>query len=119
MPIVILICLVGIVATIYVSTKIIAPITNRIFASIWNDNEVVSADTIKRIKELYMDGEVPIETAVMMASTETGVDRGEILKALGASSPNDVAHIMRGGRASFLFRLARTMDKNRKKGTRA
>ena len=63
-----------------------------------------------------MDGDVPEETAVLMASTEKGIADRQLLDLLGAISPSDLKAMM-SGKSSSLRLVGRELEKRLKKGT--
>lgn len=83
---------VGVLALIY-----IAPVFNKWLSYVWEDpSEKQRLELVKRIKELHVDGNVPAETSVLMASKEMGADEAATLKMLGKLSPSDIKAVLTG-----------------------
>jgi len=77
MPIVFFWVVVFIIAMSYV----LSPILNRFFSMIWSEEErpMVKKETQDRLNELFIDGDVPDETGLIMAAKEQGVEEEELL----------------------------------------
>lgn len=59
----------------------LAPWLNKeVFSRIWSEEtkQVIAREAIDRIKELCIDGNVPEETAVLMAAKEHGLDTHQL-----------------------------------------
>ena len=88
----------------------LAPWLNKeVFSKIWSEESkpMIAREAIDRIKELCIDGDVPAETAVLMASKEHGLDERqllsnfdvadakELIRMLSAKNPNWMAMMMK------------------------
>ena len=74
----------------------IGPKLNKMFSWIWREEEhpLVKRETQERLKELFVDGTVPNETALIMAAKEQGVEEEQLLAFYGAMNANDLRNIV-------------------------
>lgn len=101
----------------YLSVIYVLPVTNRLFSLIWEDpTERQRKKILKRIKELYVDGNIPEETAILMAAKEYNTTEREVLETIGAVSVGDVVK-MATGKMSPLGYFFDGLERNFKKGT--
>lgn len=113
-----LIMAVGSAVTVYVMVKYLCPFTNRFFALIWREPDIEKNDIAERIKALYVDGDVPEETALMMASVESGQSKESILGAFNAANAIDLANIIKKKPREFNTILSQLMESGYKKNMR-
>ena len=84
---------------IFAMVVLIPPI-NAMFALIWEDpRERQRRMVLKRLKELHVDGNVPAETAVLMASQEISATEADLRAAAGLFSASEIKSVLRGERS--------------------
>ena len=99
------------------SVVYIIPYTNKLFGLIWTDpREENRRKIIKRIKELTIDGDVPEETAVLMAAKEQNIDEENLMEVLGVMSPSEVRGLFTGKRG-MIQAFTSALDNALKSGT--
>lgn len=91
--------------------------SNKIFSCIWSEQEV-NNDVKKRLKELYVDSDVPEETGLLIASQEQKMKEEELLRAFGALDANDLSNIIKKNPRDTLTKLISVVEKKRMKNTR-
>jgi hypothetical protein len=98
------------IALLYFTFSTIAPALNRMFAMVWSEDTQIKSEAVDRIKELYVNGELPEESALLMASVETGESESNILAAFNAMDAEDLAKIIRGKPRSMPLRALSVME---------
>lgn len=95
---------------------VLAPLTNKLFAYIWSEDEtpVVQKETKERLDELFVDSDVPEETAVLMTAVEQNIDEKKVLEMFGAMNAKDLKNIM-ASKNSGVMRVLGILDKASKK----
>lgn len=84
---------------IFAMVVLIPPI-NAMFALIWEDpRERQRHMVLKRLKELHVDGDVPAETAVLMASQENNITEEQLKAAVGMFSASEIKSVLLGQRS--------------------
>jgi hypothetical protein len=111
-----LIVIPGMLMTVWFMAKYVCPRTNKFFALIWNERDDEKLAVAARIKELYVDGDVPEETALMMAAAESGQSKESILNAFDAVDASDLAKIMRQKPRTAMNIMTQMLDNGYKKG---
>ena len=100
----------------------LTPAVNKMFSYIWEDPSNKQRQIIaNRIKELHVDGNVPEETAVMLAGQELNVDEQQILDELGAMRPSDLRGIVTGNKSWFkmiMDNMGRSLQSGTSRGRR-
>lgn len=80
----------------------LTPVFNRFFSLLWEDpTERERRKILKRLQELHVDGNVPEETAVLMASSEFHTSVENVLEAVGVLSIGEVKGILTGRRGGL------------------
>jgi hypothetical protein len=115
MAIIGLLCFAGFVYTIYVMNKYTCPWANKFFSMIYNENHTDRMEVVQRIKDLYVDGDVPAESALLMAATESGKSEKEILNAFGAMNAIDLMDRIKGNPRGALALLRDLLESGYKK----
>ena len=83
----------------------LAPWLNKeVFSRIWSeeDRPMVAREAIDRIKELCIDGNVPEETAILMAAKEHGLNERQLLNSFSADDAKDLIRILSGKKPNYL-----------------
>lgn len=95
----------------------VLPVTNKMFSLLWEDpQERQRRKILKRLKELCVDGTIPEETAVLLASAERQSSEEHLLDVIGALSSSDVRGVLLGKR-SALGVLTHELERAVKRGT--
>lgn len=105
-----------VLATVYLMVKYVCPFTNRFFAMVWNERDDDKQAVLEKIQKLYVDGDVPEETALMMASTESGQSRESILNAFNTTSAVDLANIIRKRSRNAMLVISQLLESGYKRG---
>ena len=80
----------------------VVPVVNNGFSCIWEDPiQKQRKEGILRLKELHINGEVPEETAVLMAAKELNTTEEELLKVLGTFSARDLRGVITGKKSGL------------------
>lgn len=80
----------------------LVPIFNRLFSYIWEDgSDRQRAEALKRLKELYVDGEIPEEVAVLLASNEISATEKEFRKMVDVMGPDDLTALVTGKKSTL------------------
>ena len=96
----------------------VVPVTNKIFSKIWMDPSARQKEELRqRIKELYVNGEIPREVSTMMAAAERNVTEEELMEVAELVSINDFKALA-SGRKSVLGVLSSGIERAIKKGAR-
>jgi hypothetical protein len=104
-------------ASMWIAVVYLTPVTNRILGLIWEDpTERRRKKILKRLRELHVDGNIPEETAVLMAAKEYNASEQAILDVVGAVDARDVAKLVTG-RMSPLGFLLHGFDRALRKGS--
>ena len=73
-----------------------------VFSRIWSEERpVVAREAIDRIKELCIDGDIPEETAVLMAAQEQNLTEQEMLVAFSAKDAKELVAILTNKKSGF------------------
>lgn len=84
------------------SIMYLVPIFNRLFSYIWEDNsDRQRAEALKRLKDLYVDGELPEEVAVLLASSEMSATEKEFRKMVDVMGPADLTALVTGKKSAL------------------
>ena len=89
-----------------------APWLNKnFFSKIWREETrpVVAREVIDRLKELCVDGDVPAETAVLMAAQENDVSEETMLAAFNADDAQELIKILSSKKPNFVPMLLKKM----------
>ena len=79
---------------------------------IWEpETNKVRKETVKRLRELYVDQDIPAETAVLMTTSEEGITEEELYSAFRAIDANDLMDIITSTKKSRLTMALRLMRK--------
>ena len=106
--------------TVYVVVTLffkIEGIANGFFSMIWSE-QTMNDDVKARLKELYVDSDVPEETGLLIASVEQEMQEEEILRAFSALDANDLSSIIKKNPRDSLSKLISIVEKKRMKNTR-
>lgn len=80
----------------------VIPITNRFFALIWEDpTEVQRKEVMRRLKELHVDGHIPEEAAVLLASKEYNSSERDLLNLTRMVKPAQLRAMLNGRKNIF------------------
>lgn len=93
------------VAVICWALNTLLPWLNKhIFSKIWSEETrpAVARETIDRIKELCVDGDVSEETAILMAAKENNLTEDELLASFNASDAKELVSILSGKNSNML-----------------
>jgi len=107
-----LILFIPILLALLIGEFIIGPWLNKHFFSfIWSEEEkpIIKREVQERLEDLFVDGDVPDETALVMAAKEANMDEQELLNMFNAVSPKDLKRIMTG-RDNKLMKLYKVLD---------
>lgn len=89
--------LIGALALIY-----LVPVCNRLFSLIWEDpTERQRKQVARRLKELHINGDIPEETAVLLAAKEFNVVEQNLLDVADIVSPADVKAFLTGKKSAI------------------
>jgi len=103
-----------------IATLVVTPKTNKMFSSIWSEEEhpLIKRETQERLNELFVDGDVPAETGLIMAAKEQNVEEEELLAMLGAINASDLKRIVKSKGAARVMDLYKVLDAASKIGMR-
>ncbi len=96
---------------------VFVPWLNRhIFSKVWHeeDRAPVARETVERIKELCVDGDVPEETAVVMAARESGLSEEQLLNHFDAKDAEELVRILSHKKpqlASYVLKKIMSLDR--------
>jgi hypothetical protein len=85
----------GILALLF-SIEYVFPIVNKCMSYIWAEPSKQRVAIANRLKELYVDGDVPDETAVIIAAAESGASEEELLSLFDNMSASDIRTLVSG-----------------------
>jgi len=86
----------------------LVPWFDRMFSKIWEDpSQKERRQALARLNELYVDGHVPEEVAVMMASAEMNTSEDRLMKLTNMISPADLKAVLTGRKTMAGVLLAR------------
>jgi hypothetical protein len=89
-------------ALVLASFMYLIPPCNKLFSFIWEDPiSRQQREVVKRLKELHIDGHIPEETAVVMASKEFNTSEQELMEAAQMLRPSDIRGILTGQKSLF------------------
>lgn len=78
------------------------PFFNRILSFVWEDPcDRQRAIVLKRLKELHVDGNVPEETAYLMAAKELNTTEDELKEAIGVVGSSNLMGLLMGKKNMF------------------
>lgn len=102
-----------VIAMWLIATFILTPIVNKWFAAIWAEEErpMIKRETQERLNELFVDGEVPEEVGLVMASKEQGIEEQEMLALYNAVNAKDLSRIVRHKKEDQVTELFKFLDK--------
>ena len=105
---------------VIVAELVFAPWVNESFSKIWAEEErpIIKRDTQERLQELFLDGDVPEETAVLMAAKEQNMEEEELLAMFNAVNARNLANIFKSKGPSRIGSVLRVIDGISKKGMR-
>lgn len=116
---VMLILALGLFGAFVIAILYVGPAANKFLSHIWSEEElpVVKRETKERLDELFIDGDVPEETAVLMTATEENMEEKELLEMFQAVDAKDLKSIVtsKGSKFSLIFGA---LDKIGKKNMR-
>jgi len=93
---------------LWFSAAYVVPVANRMFGLIWEDpTEKQRREALARLRELHIGGDVPAETAALMAAKELNTTEEELFRVLGTFSASDLQGLITGRRSGFSIALAR------------
>lgn len=88
---------------------------NILTRNIWGpETNKIRLETLERVRQLYIDEDVPAESAVLMATKEDGVSEEELYAACKAIDAKDLVDILTGSNRSRLRAMARVIAKKAK-----
>lgn len=94
------------------------PAANRFFDLIWEDpSKRQQAAIARRLKELHVDGDVPAETAILMAAKERNVTEDELKDVAGMFGTSDIVGMLTGKRSpvsAFLSGIDKAMKRRKR-----
>lgn len=91
-------------AGLWVASKVANPV-DKLFSLIWTDPTEQNRNKVRsRIKELCVDGDIPSETAILLASQEMGMTEKSLREALGNMTPQVMKAIAKGDSLSVLLK---------------
>ena len=107
----------GIVASFIFALIYVVPIVNRALSCIWEDpTEQERKMVLKRLKELHVDGNIPEETAVVIASAERNVPAENVKELVGMMGSRNLMGVL-SGKKSLFWTILDGIEKQKKKGT--
>lgn len=112
---------VGLVIVMYIiSTLWITPKTNEMFSEIWSEEEhpKIKRETQERLNDLFVDGDIPAETALVIAAREESIEEKELLAMFGALDAKDLKAILRARGPTRVVDIFKVLDGISKRGMR-
>lgn len=106
---------------IVISTAWLTPLFNKLFSFIWSEEEkpIIKREAQERLNELFVDGDVPEETAAVMTATEENMEERELLEMFRATSPKDLKRIITSkDKGSLIANAIITFDQASRKNMR-
>jgi hypothetical protein len=103
-------------------TKMLPWLNKHIFSKIWCEEprKQVARETIDRLKELMVDGDVPEETALLMVAKEQEIEAKDILQSFDADDAKELIQLLSAKNpsfSSFLFKSIRNLPKKNMRGS--
>ena len=97
-------------------------LNKRIFSKIWCEEprKQVARETIDRLKELMVDGDVPEETALLMVAKEQDIEAKDILQSFDADDAKELIQLLSAKNPSFttyMFKRMRDLPKKNMRGS--
>ena len=94
-----------------------SPYIQKLMSFVWQDPMVrYRAQAVKRIKELCVDGDVPDETAILMAAKELDMTEEQLVEALNGLTPQVMKAMSKGDLVSALLKANDKLMRNIKHG---
>ena len=100
--------------------KMIPWLNKHFFSRIWQEETrpLVAREVIDRIKELCVDGDIPEETAVMIAAKEHDVSEATMLEAFNAEDAKELVRILSSKKPNFFPMIMKKVLANDRKNMR-
>lgn len=97
MNIVMMLLMLPLVCLALLAVIFLIPFFNRGFSLIWSDpSERQRKEALARLNELYVDGQVPEEVAVLLASKERNATEEELMNLVGMVGTSDMKAVLTG-----------------------
>lgn len=100
---------------LYVGCVYVMPLTNALFAKIWEDpSDRQRKRVLRRLKELHVDNGMPVHSAILTASREFHVTEYRLLAVLGVADDGDIPALLcgrRDGIGGFLYAISQALKR--------
>ena len=120
MPILLWIALLTWVIVVVGQCGLMPWLNKHVFSKIWCEEprKVVARETIDRLADLMMDGNVPEETAVLMVAQEQDISEQDIFNSFGVDDAKELVRVLSSKNPNFASLLVKKVISLPKKNMR-